>query len=185
VFSGSRVLVGLANDGFAPKLFKGTSKSGVPYAAVVFTSVFGLLGLLNVSSGSGVVFNWLLNIAGVAGFIAWACIGISHIAFMRALEAQGISRDSLPYKAVLQPYLTWYGIGFNVIIVITQGFQAFMPWSVSDFFAAYISLILFIALYVGHKVWTRCSFVKPIDANLDTGMEEATELHAHGTEPKA
>jgi amino acid transporter len=111
-----------------------------------------------------------MNISGVAGFITWACIGLSHIAFMRALEAQGISRDSLPYKAFGQPYFTWYGIGFNVIIVITQGFQAFMPWNVSDFFAAYISLILFIALYVGHKCLTRCPYVKPVDANLDTGL---------------
>jgi amino acid transporter len=132
--------------------------------------VFGLLGLLNESTGGGVVFNWLMNIAGVAGFITWACIGISHIAFMRALEAQGISRGDLPFKAILQPYFTWYGIGFNVIIVITQGFQAFMPWSVSDFFAAYISLILFVLLYLGHKFLTRCSYVKPADANLDTGM---------------
>lgn len=170
VYSGSRVLVGLANDGFAPQIFKETSRSGVPYYAAGFTSIFGLLGLLNESAGGGVVFNWLMNIAGVAGFITWACIGYSHIAFMRALEAQGISRDSLPYKAFLQPWFTWYGIAFNVIIVFTQGFEAFMPWSVSDFFAAYISLILFVALYVGHKVVTRCPFVKPADANLETGM---------------
>lgn len=170
VYSGSRVLVGLANDGFAPQIFKETSKSGVPYYAAAFTSVFGLLGFLNESAGGGVVFNWLMNIAGVAGFITWACIGISHIAFMRALEAQGIPRSALPYNAALQPYFTWYGIGFNVIIVITQGFEAFMPWNVSDFFAAYISLILFIVLYVGHKCLTRCPYVKPADANLDTGM---------------
>lgn len=182
VFSGSRVLVGLANEGFAPQSFKKTSKKGVPYYSVACTAVFGLLGFMNESSDGGVVFNWFMNISGVAGFITWACIGLSHIGFMRALDAQGIPRSSLPYKAFLQPYFTWYGIGFNVLIIITQGFQAFVPWSTSDFFAAYISLILFAMLYIGHKCVTRCSIVKPADANLSTGMQQATELHTD--EPK-
>ena len=99
---------------------------------------------------------------------------------MRALEAQGIPRSSLPYKAFLQPYFTWYGIGFNILIIITQGFQAFVPWSTSDFFAAYISLILFAVLYVGHKAVTRCSYANPNEADLSTGMREPVELHADG-----
>jgi amino acid transporter len=172
VFSGSRILVGLADQGFAPQIFKKTSKKGVPYFAVAFTAMFGLLGFLNESSDGGVVFNWFMNISGVAGFITWACIGLSHIGFMRALEAKGISRDSLPYKAMLQPYFTWYGIGFNILIILTQGFQTFAPWSTSDFFAAYISLLLFVVLYVGHKVITRCPYANPIDVDLSTGAEE-------------
>jgi amino acid transporter len=172
VFSGSRILVGLADQGFAPQIFKKTSKKGVPYYAVAFTAMFGLLGFLNESSDGGVVFNWFMNISGVAGFITWACIGLSHIGFMRALDAKGISRDSLPYKAMLQPYFTWYGISFNILIILTQGFQTFAPWSTSDFFAAYISLLLFVVLYVGHKVITRCPFANPIDVDLSTGTEE-------------
>lgn len=178
VFSGSRILVGLANEGFAPKLFKRTSEKGVPYFAVAFTAIFGLLGFLNESSEGGVVFNWFMNISGVAGFITWACIGISHIGFMNALHAQGIPRGDLPYKAILQPYFTWYGIGFNVLIIITQGFQTFVPWSTSDFFAAYISLILFAVLYVGHKVFTRCPYVDPKDADLSSGMQVPARRHA-------
>jgi amino acid transporter len=185
VFSGSRILVGLADQGFAPQLFKKTSRKGVPYYSVACTAVFGLLGFMNESSDGGVVFNWFMNISGVAGFITWACIGLSHIAFMRALEAQGIPRSSLPYKAFLQPYFTWYGIGFNILIIITQGFQAFVPWSTSDFFAAYISLILFAVLYVGHKVVTRCSYANPNEADLSTGMREPVELHADGPKQAA
>ena len=76
----------------------------------------------NDSNSGGTVFDWFLNISAVAGFIAWTCIGISHICFMRALRAQGISRDDLPYKAFWQPWFSWYGIGFNIIIIITNGF---------------------------------------------------------------
>lgn len=152
VYSGSRILVGLAQERLAPKILTTTTAGGVPYVAVAFTAVFGLLGFMNESNSGGTVFNWFLNISAVAGFIAWTCIGISHICFMRALRAQGISRDELPYKAFWQPYFSYYGIGFNIIIIITNGFTAFMPWNTSDFFVAYVSLILFAVLYIGHKV---------------------------------
>jgi len=121
VYSGSRILVGLAMEGSAPKLLKRTTAGGVPYLAVACTAAFGLLGFMNLSSSGGTVFNWFVNISGVAGFIAWTCIGISHIAFMRALRARGVSRDTLPYKAMWQPWFSWYGIVFNIIIILTQG----------------------------------------------------------------
>lgn len=170
VYSGSRILVGLAHEGFAPKLFVKTTKWGVPYWSVLFTSLFGLLGFLNLSNSGSTVFEWLMQIAGLAGFITWASLNICHLAFMRALKARGISRDILPYKALFQPYFSYYGLFFNTLIIITQGFTAFIPsFSVTDFFINYLSLILFTLLYVGHKIIVRPAFVKPIDADIDTG----------------
>ncbi|KAK0824668.1 lysine permease [Friedmanniomyces endolithicus] len=177
VYSGSRILVDLANERFAPRALTLTTNGGVPYVAVAFTSAFGLLGFMNESSSGGTVFNWLVNITGVAGFISWTCIGIAHIAFMRALEARGVSRDTLPYKAMGQPWFTWYGVGFNILIILTQGFTSFMPWSTSNFFVAYVSLILFVVLYVGHKLVFRTKFVKAIEADLDTGRTEIDEMY--------
>ena len=122
--------------------------------------------------------------SGVAGFISWTCINISHIAFMRALKARGVSRDSLPYKAMWQPWFSWYGMVFNILIILTQGFTAFMPWDTSSFFVAYVSLILFVVLYVGHKVICRTTFVKAIDADLDTGRKEIEEMYFEEVPPK-
>ncbi|KAG9235321.1 putative arginine permease [Amylocarpus encephaloides] len=172
VYSGSRILVGLATDGSAPSFLKRTSKKGVPYAAVCTTSAFGLLALLNLSNSGATVFNWFINISGVAGFISWACINGSHLAFMRALSARGISRDTLPYKAMWQPWFAIYGLFFNVLIILTQGFTSFMPWNTSDFFVAYISVILFVVLYVSHKIVMKTSLVKPIEADIATGCSD-------------
>jgi amino acid transporter len=169
VYSGSRILLGLANDGSAPRFLKRTTKKGVPYAAVCCTAAMGLLAYLNLSANGGTVFNWLLNITSVAGFITWACINGCHIAFMRALAARGINRDTLPYKAMWQPYFAWYGLFFNVLIILTQGFTAFIPWDTTSFFIAYVSLILFAVLYVGHKVGMRTSYVSANEADIDTG----------------
>ncbi|KAL4737640.1 amino acid permease-domain-containing protein [Aspergillus similis] len=170
VYSASRILIGLAQEGFAPRFFKKTSKSGVPYYSVAFASAFGLLGFMNVSNSGATVFNWFLNISSVAGLISWASILGCHLAFMRALKARNISRDLLPYKALWQPWFSWYGLFFNVLIIITQGFTAWIPeFSVTDFFVAYISLILFVVLYLGHKIVYRPAFIRPIEADIDTG----------------
>ncbi|KAL1998012.1 hypothetical protein VTN02DRAFT_203 [Thermoascus thermophilus] len=176
VYSGSRILIGLAQEGFAPRILKRTSKGGVPYYGVAVTSAFGLLAFLNLSKGGGTVFNWLLNISGVAGFITWASLNGCHLAFQRALAARNISRDVLPYKAMWQPFFAWYGLFFNVLILLTQGFTAWIPsFSVSDFFVAYISLILFVVLYLGHKIVFRTPFVHPLNADLDTGRVQSDE----------
>ena len=183
VYSGSRIIVGLAQEGFAPRWFTATTSNGVPYIAVAFTAAFGLLGFMNESNGGGAVFDWFVNISGVAGFISWTCINISHLAFMRALRARGVSRDTLPYKAMWQPWLSWYGAVFNVIIILTQGFTAFMPWDTSAFFVAYVSLILFVVLYVGHKLVFRTRFVKAEEADLDSGRKEIEEMYFEEARP--
>lgn len=172
VYSGSRVLVGLAQERFAPSLFKRTTKGGVPILSVIFTSAIGLLGFLNLSNNGSVVFDWFMNISSIAGFITWSCLNGCHIRFMRVLASHNISRDTLPYKAPFQPYLSWYGLFFNVLIIFTQGFTAFIPWSTSNFFIAYVSLILFVVLFAGHKLICRTKPVNPFEADLDTGRLE-------------
>jgi len=169
VYSGSRILVGLANEGSAFSFLKRTSKNGVPYYAVMLTSAFGLLAFLNLSASGGEVFDWFLNIAGVAGFICWACINGCHIMFMRALRAQGIARNTLPYESMWQPWFAWYGLVFNVLIILTQGFTAFIPWETKGFFVAYISLILFVLLFVGHALLMKTKVVRAEDADIKTG----------------
>ncbi|KAG8623498.1 hypothetical protein KVT40_008474 [Elsinoe batatas] len=176
VYSGSRILVGLAEERSAPAILKRTTASGVPYVAVLSTAAFGLLGFMNESASGGEVFNWLLSITGVAGFISWTCIGVSHIAFMKASKAQGVARESLPYTTWGQPWFTWYGVVFNILIILTQGFEVFVEWSTSDFFVYYISLILFVVLYVGHKAVFRKPFVKAEEADLDSGRREVDEM---------
>ena len=169
VYSGSRILVGLSEEHCAPAFLARTTNRGVPYFAVSVTAAFGLLAYMNLSDDGGKVFNWFLSIVGVAGFIAWACICICHLRFMDALKAQNISRDNLPFKSWGGRWLAYYGLTFCVIITITQGFTAFVPWNTEDFFIDYISLILFSVLYLGHKLWTRSKSISPVEADLLTG----------------
>ncbi|KMP08726.1 amino-acid permease inda1 [Coccidioides immitis RMSCC 2394] len=172
VYSGSRIAVGLAQVGSAPRFLGKTTSRGVPIWSVLFTSALGLLGFLNLSNDGSVVFEWFMNISSIAGFISWSCINGCHIRFMSVLRSRNISRDSLPYKAPFQPYLAWYGLFFNVLIIITQGFTAFIPWNTTNFFIAYVSLILFAVLFIGHKVIFRTKPVELFAVDIDTGRLE-------------
>lgn len=170
VYSGSRILVALAKEKHAPEFLTYTNKHGVPYGAVGVTSAVGLLAFINLSPGGEHVFTWLLNITAIAGFISWSCILMCHLRFQKILAHLGVSRTTdLAYTARFQPYLTWFGLFFCILIILTNGFVSFIEWSVSGFFAAYISLILFIVLYLGHKLLVNrtWSIIKVQDVVLD------------------
>ncbi|KAK0389002.1 hypothetical protein NLU13_2579 [Sarocladium strictum] len=169
VYSSSRIVVALAEEGHAPKWLTKTNRIGTPYLAVAFSAAFGLLGFLNLSQDGKLVFNWFLNIVAVAGFISWSLICLCHIRFMNALKFQGLARENLPYRAPFQPYLSWYGIFFTVLILLTSGFTVFIKWNTSNFFACYISVILFLALYVGHKLICRTKVVPLKEVDLAKG----------------
>lgn len=169
VYSGSRVLLGLAADDFAPEFVTRTSRSGVPYVAVALTSGFGLLAFLNESDQGGYVFNWLMNISSIAGFIVWACISFCHITFIRVLAARNIPRHTLPFCALGGEWFAWYGLLFNLLIILTQGFTSFLPWSATNFFTCYISIMLFVMLFFGHNIFMKTRFVKLSEADITTG----------------
>ncbi|KAG6061260.1 hypothetical protein E4U32_003050 [Claviceps aff. humidiphila group G2b] len=169
IYSSTRILYALADEGLAPACFKKTNKYGTPYWSVVFCSLLGLLAFLNLSEKGGTVFKWLLNITAVAGFIVWALINVCHLRFMNVLASRGINRSSLPYTAPWQPYLSWLGVIFNVLILLTSGFTVFIKWNTSDFFASYVSLLLFVVLYLGHKLYFRTKMVKIEDIDLSMG----------------
>jgi amino acid transporter len=65
------------------------------------------------------------------------------------------------------------------LLTLTNGFQVFVPsrWSVADFLAAYITIPIFLVLYVGHKIYFRTAFAIKIE-NIDvmTGKREMDEL---------
>jgi amino acid transporter len=166
VYSSSRILVSLADGGHAPRFFKRTNKWGIPYYSVALCSAMGLLAFMNLGAGGAVVFDWFLAIVTVAGLICWSLTNISHLRFMEALKHKGISRDDLPYKAPFQPYFSWFGLFFSTLIAITSGFKVFIKWDTSAFFTNYISIILFVILYGGAKLWTRSKMVPLEEVDL-------------------
>ncbi|ELR06833.1 hypothetical protein VC83_09355 [Pseudogymnoascus destructans] len=180
LYSGSRVLYSMSLTGQAPKFFNRTNRHGVPYVAVLFTWMFSLLAYLNVSNTGTTVFNWFVNISTISGFIAWIVVMITYLRFRAAFEYHGLLH-TLPYRTPFQPYATYVVLFIVSLLTITNGFQIFWPgkFNVSDFLAAYITLPIFLVLYVGHKIWFRTPFAIPIpDIDIITGRKEMDELAA-------
>ncbi|KAG7665642.1 LYP1 [[Candida] subhashii] len=192
VYSGSRIMYGLAESGVAPKFFLHTTKKGVPYVAVLFTALFGSLGYLALDSrGKGTeAFDWLLNISATAGMISWGLISCTHIRFMHILRSRNISRDSLPYKVPFMPYGAYYAAIAVFIAVFVQGFEVFFEFNVEDFFIYYISLIFFVVAYIFFYIFfyvtkAQTAFLIPYDeCDIDTGAREIDEMVFDDTPPK-
>ncbi|RDA82823.1 hypothetical protein CP532_6098 [Ophiocordyceps camponoti-leonardi (nom. inval.)] len=168
IYSSSRIMIALADEGHAPAWVRRTNAHGTPYWAVLFCSSFGLLGFLNLSSDGVTVFEWLLKITAVAGFVTWALINLCHLRFMSVLRLRGQPRESLPYKAPFQPWLSIFGLVLNIAVLLTSGFTVFIEWNTVEFFASYISIFIFVVLLVGHKLICRTRPIKIADVILPT-----------------
>jgi amino acid transporter len=178
LFSGSRVLYGMALNGEAPKIFGKTTKKGVPWAAVLLTWAVGLLAFLNVSETGGKVFTWFSNISTISGFIAWIVVMITYLRFRKAMVYNNMLSE-LPYRTALQPYMTYFVLGVVTLLTLTNGFQVFTKgrWNVADFLAAYITLPIFLVLYLGHKAYFRTPFfIKVQHIDVMSGKREMDEL---------
>lgn len=179
MFASSRSLLTMASNGQAPKFFAKINRFGVPWVAVGFSGLISCLAYLNVSSSTADVFNWFTNISTISGFIGWDCAMVAYIRFRKAIKYNGLE-DRLPYKAKFQKYLVWWSLFVVTLVIFTNGYQTFIPkfWSAADFVAAYITLPLFVALWLGHKVYTR-DFKKwwhPIhEIDVVTGLSEIEE----------
>ncbi|THH32123.1 hypothetical protein EUX98_g2078 [Antrodiella citrinella] len=175
LYIASRTLYGLAVEGKAPRIFARVNRLGVPYPALIMSTLFCGLVFLNVSSSSAKVFTWFVNLVSTFGAITWMCIVYTHIRFMKALEAQGMSRDDLPYKAPFQPYGSWFALIATAIITFFKGFDTFMPFTTDTFVTSYIAIPAFVLFWGGYKLFYRSKVIPPEKVDLITGKREIDE----------
>jgi yeast amino acid transporter len=176
LYISSRSLYSLAISGSAPRIFKTCSKAGVPYYAVAASSLFCGLAYLNVASSGSKVFNWFVYLINTAGFLSWICCSIVFLRFRKACKAQN---RAVPYSSFVQPYGAYWALGWFTFLLLINGFTVFFPskWNVADFFTSYVSIIIFLVLYFGHRIvfrWDKWAW-SPTEVDLHTGMEEIEE----------
>jgi len=84
--------------------------------------------------------------------------------------------DALPFRTALQPYSAWFSLITMILLTLTNGFYVFKPsdWNVSDFLVAYITIPIFLVLYLGHKVYFRTPWCIPVaEIDIWSGKEQA------------
>lgn len=154
IYIASRTIFAQAKAGRAPGFLAKTTTRGVPVNAIVFSNMFGLIALLNISENAGNVFSYLLSISGAAAFIAWAFIGLTHLRFRAAMKAQDVPVSTLTYKSWGYPYVPWILFIANIFLVLISGYTTLLtPFDLKGFIFSYLVIPLFIVLYGGWKYW--------------------------------
>ncbi|KAL2788542.1 amino acid permease/ SLC12A domain-containing protein [Aspergillus keveii] len=173
LYVASRTILYMARSGKAPKFLGRTNSRGVPWVALIFSNIFTCIVFLTLGSGAGKVYSALITLSGVATFLVWSSICIAHIRFRRALAVQNQPVSSLPFRAALYPYGTYFALGTNVFLIFFQGYTAFLnPFFAEDFVINYILLPVFVGFVVGWKVWHRTRFVKLSEMDVWSGRRE-------------
>ncbi|PWW35161.1 MULTISPECIES: amino acid permease [Paenibacillus] len=173
MYASSRVLYALARDGKAPRFLGRLNKKGIPMNALLLTTAVGMLAFLASLFGDGIVYTWLLNASGMCGFITWLGIAISHYRFRRAYVAQGRDLNDLPYRARWFPFGPIFAFVLCIIVIIGQNYQAFtgdqIDWSGA--LVAYLSVPLFLILWLGYKFIKKTKVVPLQDCDFTTSSE--------------
>ncbi|KAL5588162.1 hypothetical protein FOVSG1_013298 [Fusarium oxysporum f. sp. vasinfectum] len=176
IYCASRSLYGLARDGQAPKIFAKTLKNGNPAWAVALSSLSIILGFLNISKSAGTIFQYFVSLVTIFAVLNWMAILVSHISFRRALKAQGISLEDLPYAAFGQPWGSYYALFMSCMILLFSGYDAFMPhFKAGQFVLKYLGIAIFAINTILWKFWKGTKRVTASDMDIATGRREYQE----------
>ncbi|KAF5351956.1 hypothetical protein D9756_007438 [Leucocoprinus leucothites] len=172
-FLASRTLHGLALDGHAPQVFLKLNRFQIPYFAVAISVSFGAVAFLSINQGSSQAFVWLVALVTTAGLTSWVILCVTYLRFFHALKKQGISRDRLSYRSPFQPYLTYYALVMNVLILLFSGWTSFVGgFDTSSFLSYYLNCLIYLLAYLGCKLYFRDKLV-PLE-EMELSPEIAT-----------
>jgi amino acid transporter len=174
MYTSSRALFGLAVSGSAPKIFRKTSKSGLPWPALVVSVAFSLLAYMGVSSGAWTVFGWFASMTSICGLITWTGISITYLRFHAGMKAQGMDRNALPYKSPLGTFGGYYVLIGTSIIILFSGWEVFLDghWDTATFVTTYLPLPLAFILFFGYKIVAKTHWNRVHEIDFMTGIRE-------------
>ena len=165
MYASTRMLYALAKEGNAPKVFGKVSVRGIPVPALIATFVVALFTFFMSIFGSQ-IYMFLVAASGLTGFIAWAGIAASHYRFRKAYVAQGHSLNNLVYRAKWYPFGPIVAFLLCVLVIVGQDLRSFATLNWEGIGITYMSVPLFIILYVGYKIKNRTKVIPLKEVDL-------------------
>jgi len=196
VYCASRSLYGLALEGKAPKFLAKCTKNGVPIYCVCFVLLVALLSFLQLGANTATVLQWFVSLVTASQLLNFAVVCATYLGFYGAMKAQGISRNTLPYKAVLQPYGAWYGLAGTLTMALVGGYAVFLPghWDLPKFLFSYViftattgpfhghlqphrytMVAAFPLMYFSYKIFKGTKIMPALEVDLYKNMDEIEE----------
>ena len=166
LYASTRMLYTQAKEGFAWKIFGYVNKRGIPIYAMVGTMVISLAVFATQFLGKE-AYNYLINASGLSGFIAWLGIAVAHYRFRRAYVKQGRKLSDLKYKAALFPFGPIFAFILCLIAVGGQNLGAFAKLDWENILITYMSVPLFVILYIYYKVKYKTKLIPLTEVDLE------------------
>lgn len=123
MYANSRMLLGLAQQGNAPKIFNRVNRQGVPIPAVLFSAllIFGCV-LLNYFVPEKAL-SYLIYVVVSAAVLNWIMISLIHLKFKQAINAVGVKTQ---FPALFSPMSNYIVLAFMLMILYIIWNQGFM-----------------------------------------------------------
>ncbi|EAT91514.1 hypothetical protein HBI56_220090 [Parastagonospora nodorum] len=177
LYIASRTLYGLAEQGHAPKIFRWTDKRGVPVPALALSALFCCTAFMNAADDAKIVFGYFVNLTTIFGLLSWISLLVSHIFFIRARNAQGITKDQMAYVAPFGLIGSYIALFFCCLIALTKNFPVFTKgkygaFDYKNFITGYLGIPIYLICIFGYKYTMGSKMVKPHEADFYTGKDE-------------
>jgi lysine-specific permease len=173
LYAASRMLYSLSLEGYAPRIFSKTKKeNGIPILAVIVTTFIGFLAFTTSIFGTE-FYNYLLAASGLAGFLTWIGIALSHYRFRRAFKKQGHNMKELVYHAKWFPVGPILALLMSLAIILGQSYGtnsfsgSINHWNWSAIVTTYLAVPLFLCLFFGYKFVNQTKIIPLEKINLD------------------
>ncbi|AXU43535.1 MULTISPECIES: amino acid permease [Acinetobacter] len=115
VYSNSRMLLGLAEQGNAPDIVKKVNQRGIPTVALIISSAITALCVLINYLFPGKAFGFLMMLVVAALVINWLMISLTHLKFRKAKLAEG---KTTVFPSLWAPYTNYLTIAFVCGILV-------------------------------------------------------------------
>lgn len=172
LFTSSRTLYSLAQDGQAPKIFLKCTKLGIPWVCVTTVSLISCITFLVSSNAALEVFLWFVDLTTSGLIVNQTAMFLVFIGWYRALSKQGIDRNALPYKAPLAPWAAWFGLILGTLTIFFIGFDRFAPFTARGFITSYFGAFWAMGLFIFWTVLKKARFVNAETADIYGGKAE-------------
>lgn len=155
LYSSSRILWYLGKSNQAHSMFANVNQRGVPIVSLLITVLIAGVFIATSFFGSGIIFNYIVQISSLSGFLVWFGIALSHYNFRtKYLPQQKIPVSTLKYTSKFFPLTTLISLFVIGIVICGQVFTIdAQNRTFSVIFITYFSLITFLSIYSIHKVY--------------------------------
>ena len=177
LYSASRMFAALAARGYAPKIVTKKSRTGVPYIALLASTVGGVVAaIVNFAAPGSGVFEFIMNSAGLVALFVYAFIAITQMRLRQKMTPEEESKLTL--KMWLHPWLNIFLvvaiIGVLIIMLTTESGR-------TQVWASLIATAVLVAFWPLVRIHLKRRQAAEIDPEADEAALEssAEDLSGH------